>query len=491
MKHNHFLHILISILIAAVFIQCNDTEILESNKGELYFSSDTISFDTIFTDMGSTTKSLKVVNNSGEKMLISSINIENENSFFLLNVDGIQSNKLSNFEVMPNDSFFVFIQLNVNPLNENNPVFIEDSINFTINKAHFAVKLHAYGQDVKRISSAFLENTTWTAEKPYFLLDSMVILPGATLTIEEGTTIYCYKDAVIYSLGNIVANGTAEKPIVLRGHRLDEIWEGYQYDHVSEQWGGIQISPSELKSSFKHCTIKNAIFGLFIGEFGSEQKTHVNIENTVIHNNSYAGLVASYSNITMKNSQITNSGIFNVLFTAGGNYNVYHCTISNYYGQDYNAKRNNKTTSLILSNSDIQGDYVYYFPLENANFYNCIIDGNLESELILQSMDGVDFNFGFYNCAIKADKSLIDNFSQNFSNCYFNDTIQYLSLKQGNYIFSPDTNSVVIDKGNIDYVLQTTNLETDLLGNSRIIDEKPDLGAYEFFINDTTETTRE
>jgi hypothetical protein len=443
------------------------------------FSSDTISFDTVFTTIGSTTKFITATNPSSKKILISSIYLATEKSFFKLNIDGVIANKQSNIEIMPRDSIYIFVQVTIDPQNEDNPIFIEDSIVFEVNGSEQSVKLNAYGQDVNILKSKGLETCVWDSKKPYLLFDSVWVLPNSTLTIEKGTKVFCHDSTKIKVFGNLIINGTVDEPVIFRGDRLDEIWEGYKYDYTTSQWSGIKIFPSNDISLINNCIIKNAIIGLYVGDAYSDVMAKVDLKNTIIHNNSFSGVYAINSEMNFKNCQISNSGFYNFFIIAGGSYDFFHCTISNFFGLDRSTKRQ-ASPCLTITNAVIDGDNIIWNPLTHANFYNCIIDGNLENEIVFQVLEDVDFNFKFFNCAIKVSESIKNDFVDNFSNCFFNDSIKYVKVKEWDYDFQLDTNSFAINKGNIDFIYLTNGIETDLKGKSRLSDGMPDMGAFEF-----------
>ncbi len=67
---------------------CKKDKLLESG-GELRFSTDTVTFDTVFTTLGSATVGLKIFNPQDQKVNLSSVRIEGgAASFFHINVDG-------------------------------------------------------------------------------------------------------------------------------------------------------------------------------------------------------------------------------------------------------------------------------------------------------------------------------------------------------------------------------------------------------------------
>ncbi|MDI9544351.1 MAG: hypothetical protein QM282_00565, partial [Bacteroidota bacterium] len=62
------------------------------HQGMLRLSTDTLSFDTIFSNVGSTTARIKVYNPYKQKLLISEIGLKTRgNSGFRLSVDGLTS----------------------------------------------------------------------------------------------------------------------------------------------------------------------------------------------------------------------------------------------------------------------------------------------------------------------------------------------------------------------------------------------------------------
>ena len=56
-------YFLITILSFFIFFSCTEEEVMNSNV-KLQFSSDTITFDTVFASVGSITKTLTIYNNN-------------------------------------------------------------------------------------------------------------------------------------------------------------------------------------------------------------------------------------------------------------------------------------------------------------------------------------------------------------------------------------------------------------------------------------------
>jgi hypothetical protein len=250
------------LLVFAIFLsQCRrDDEILTSSSAKIEFSIDTLTFDTVFTDIGSTTKIFTVYNRNNKTVNISSIRIAGPtSSFFKINVDGSYGSLIKNVEIGAKDSAFVFVQVKVDPSKQNAPLLISDSLVFELNGNTQDVKLEAWGQDVHLIKDSLLKTQTWTNDKPYVIYDYALVDSFSTLTIEAGTTIYMHRECVFAVEGKIFCNGTLEKPIIFRGDRLDnlELSNPIPYNKLVNQWDRLIIGNSSTGNKFNYTEIRS------------------------------------------------------------------------------------------------------------------------------------------------------------------------------------------------------------------------------------------
>ncbi|HKL40437.1 MAG TPA: hypothetical protein VJ894_07145, partial [Cryomorphaceae bacterium] len=94
---------ILAILLGAVLVTgCDKEEFNTSPDFRLAFSTDTVSFDTIFQSIGSATQLMKVYNRSDEFVTIDRIAvIDSCDNYdpFRLNVDGISGSLVRNIEI--------------------------------------------------------------------------------------------------------------------------------------------------------------------------------------------------------------------------------------------------------------------------------------------------------------------------------------------------------------------------------------------------------
>ena len=468
--------ILAVLAIVIYFSSCEDEKYFSSNDAHLEFSQDTIMFDTIFTTIGSTTKHFKVYNPYNESILISRIRLAGGDfSNFRLNINGIVGSEAMDLEIPAHDSIFIFVEVTIDPNGQSLPMVVKDSIIFTTNMNVQDIDLIAWGQDFNLIRGKTIQTSTWTNTKPYLVYNYAYVDSLETLTIEAGTQIYFHKDAGMYVKGNIVANGTFEDPIVFQADRLEEI-----YEDVPDQWNGVLLYSGSYDNVLDYVQIKNANIGLQVGTIEHEGKATLNLSNSRIENMAYAGIFAIKSDITGYNNLIANCGFYAAALLVGGNYEFYHSTIANYWGEYSTRPRN--TASLVVSNVLVVGDgnggqQSYVGDLNTAIFGNCIIYGNNTVELELGQSDEAAFNYLFDNCIIQIPDSVNTSDNDHYKNVLKGPEYDPLFVDPfEDKIYELDTLSPAKDIGSEIYsILYPLDLNKQL----RSSDDGPDLGAFE------------
>jgi hypothetical protein len=455
---------------------CEDEGYMNSPDAHLEFSADTVMFDTIFTTIGSITQNLRVINPYKENILISRIGLGGgEFSNFRLNVNGETVNEAFDIEIPAFDSIYIFVEITIDPNGQSLPMVVQDSIEFSTNANLQNVKLVAYGQDFNPIRGETIETTTWTSEKPYLIYDYAYVDSLSTLTIEPGTRIYFHKGAGLYVKGKIEANGTFQNPILFLSDRLEE-----SYEDIPDQWNGIILFSGSHDNVFNFTTIKNANIGLQVGNIEDEGYASVQLSNSQIENMAYAGLFALKSKIYGYNNVIANCGFYAVALLVGGEYEFYHTTIANYWGNYSNRARS--TSSLVLSNALVieqpdGSNITYTSDLEKAIFGNSIIYGNVAREIELGNNEESKFNFLFDHCIIQMPDTFNISNENNFKNVLLGSQFDPKFLDPfDDYNYALDTLSPAKDAGSEVY---GEMFPLDILNKSRMSDTGPDLGAFE------------
>jgi len=485
----------LSVTFLLILSSCRDDDFSASSSDRLAYSTDTITFDTVFTTIGSVTKGFKVYNINDKYIRINRAFLRNgSSSNFRLNIDGSPGKEFENIDIPPNDSIFVFVEVTLDPVNSNNPVVVEDAVVFASNGNTEEIILEAVGQDVHLYNGVIIESETWTNDKPYLIINSMAVDSGHVLTIEEGVKVYLHNNSSLVIWGKININGTYENPVVFNGDRFDR-----GYDRSAGGWGTIFIHPRSRDNIINYAVIKNAVAGLQIGQPDDYiRMPSVTLNNVFISNSSFASVIAYAAEIEANNCIFADAGYYGLAFLLGGKYNINHSTISIVgsfrvdAGLFENYNRDSKGACVAFSNRyypyyTLDKNYMVYSKtlyndLIEANFSNSIFYGNHKLELVTDEHKDAAFNYFFDHCILKQTKDSIDiNDALHFNKVILNEYPRFIndSIISGEYDFRLDTLSAAKDSGSIDLISKFPVLQYDYEGKLRTVDGMPDMGAFE------------
>ncbi len=471
-----------------------------SAEDKLTFSTDTLRFDTVFTQIGSSTRILKIYNPSKDAINISSLYLAaGADSKFRINVDGIPGTKpLKDIPIYPQDSIYLFATVTINPnapLSVSPFIFNEELI-FEVNGNKQIVTLEAWGQNANYFPSRFNQGVpvvlsckngqiNWDDPKPYVLYGE-IFIDSCTLNIPPGTRIYVhggvvknqafgiFNDGILYTLpfGKLRMNGTAEKPVIIQGDRLEPA-----YQDVSGQWYGIILGRGSKGNQISYTTIKNSIVGLYVDSTGE-----CTLRNSRIFNTASNGLVGVRATINADNCLIYNNGGNAVQFINGGDYRFNYCTIAS-YGSNSSALG---MTNYVCYDDPVTCQRRSQYRL-NASFRNSIIYGSDQDEINLSDISGGQnkslFNVILENCIVRVKELLtgqnkqFSNFlTDNCKNC-INGAVQSKVFKkpeEDNYTL--DSLSIAANKGIP--ILTPYAILIDILNKNRDV-STPDIGCFE------------
>lgn len=450
----------------------------EATRARLSFSSSQVTFDTVFTTVGSVTKYFMVYNNNASDVTADILLAGGRTSNFSINVDGVSGTSFSGVVVPAHDSLFVHVKVNVDPGNQNTPFLITDSVVFFVNGHQQDVDLIAYGQDAHfivadqglsgslpyKIVAGEREVTRWTSDKPYVVYGWAAVDSLGTLIIDPGTQIYFHANSGlwVYRYGNIQVNGTADEPVYFRGDRREK-W--YETDY--SQWSRIWINEGTKDNVISHAVISNSYVGVQVESLTEYLGNKTVITNSVIQNTGNSGVIARGTKLDMTNCQVSNNGGCCVQMEIG-EFNLNHLTMVSYFSQ---AVR--KYPAVYVANAyntyNDEGNEISVVGNTSLSIVNSIGYGSLRNEVVvLDKSTGsmpLQMNTSFENCIFRLEEP-----DEKYKNCLFNTDVMFTDLSKQD--FTLKQGSPAIDAG------KNTSVMTDLKGHIRTL--PPDIGAYEY-----------
>lgn len=477
-KHTAYLILLIALLISAC---ANDDSFTLQSSRVLTFSSDTITFDTLFSRIPSSTRTFWVYNKSGKNIRCTSIKLENGNQTgFRVNVNGIylgkeQGFQLLNEEIRENDSIRVFVEITPPDNGMTDPQLIEDNLIFMLESGvRQEVCLESYAWDAEIIESlSILSDTTLTTGKPLIIRNSIDIAEGATLTISQGKTIYLHDKAMINVHGTMICAGEPGNEVILRGDRLDNMFDYLPYDEVSGQWGGIHFYETSYGNIIRHTDIHGANTAICC-DSSDVTIEKLTVENSTIHNNQGYGIHATNCKVNIYNSQITNT-LNDCIAIIGGETYINHCTIAQFYPFD-----GNRGAAFSFANNKNGTAY----PITACTIRNSIVTGYAEDVVMAYISDTINSEFKFDHCmlrtpeisdTVRCSNIIWENTTDTIATGHKN--FQLIDSEKLKYDFRLTEISKAVNTADA-----TTSLPSDRNATPR--DSKPDMGCYEYV--DTT-----
>ena len=334
--------------------------------------------------------------------------------------------------------------------------------------------------------SCGLSEVVWDDPKPYVLFGE-IFIDSCTLVIPAGTQIYvhggiarnelfgAFNDGILWTFekGSLQIDGTAEKPVVIQGDRLEPA-----FSEEPGQWYGIRLGRGSKNNRIRYASIKNSIYGLVVDSLASVQ-----LNNTRIYNTNGSGLLGYHGNITANNCLFYNNYSPSFQAILGGTYQFNYCTFAS-YGVDASAV---SMSNFRCYDNPLICDQLVYRPLR-ATFTNCILFGSRKDELNLLDISGRQtpelFQLKMENCVIRSEELLTeqDGLYKDFFDSICLNCIQ--GKREDPLFVDPNADDYRLIEGSI--ALEKAKplnfplrISIDIEGNARD-SEKPDIGCFEF-----------
>ena len=458
----------VPLLFGLTFTACISDAISTSSSDILSFSTDTVSFDTVFTGEGTPTARLIVHNRAKKGINISDIAFANPNTPFRLNVDGVSGFTFSDVEIRAKDSIYVFIECFLPETDAAKPALTEDKLVFITNGVRQEVQVEAYGQNVTRLRAVTLEtDTRFTAERPIVVFDSLVVAPDVTLTIEPGTQLLFHDKAAFTVRGRLIAEGEPGRLIDMRGDRLDNVLPDVGYDILAGQWAGLTFAPESFDNVMSYVDMRSTKRGLRVDSCGTLDRQKLTLTDSWIHNSQATAFSSVHARVDAYGCVFSEAAEAVVSLT-GGIHNFVQCTLANNYL--FAAISQPLLCLYHLLPDDADGAPA--MPLMKASFENGIIYG-LASDINTGDLEGTDVYLRNMLLRSAGDDD------EHFVSCLWDSDPMFYTERADyyfNYRLRPD--SPAIGSGNPAYV--TPQCLIDIDGLNRLADGAPDLGAYVF-----------
>ncbi|MBO7128832.1 MAG: right-handed parallel beta-helix repeat-containing protein [Prevotella sp.] len=385
--------------IMALFVACKDDDNFSSNGGlRLTFQTDTLQMDTVFSKTPSATYAFWVYNQNDDGIRLQSVRLGKKNQTgFRVNVDGSYldnalGSQVSDLEIRRNDSILVFVELTSVETAQPDPKLIEDDLIFSLESGvEQKVNLRAWSWDAVKMYDVVVEGEqTIESATPIIIYGGITVPEGRRLNLRN-STLYFHDGAGIECYGDLIIENC-----VLRGDRMDRMFDYLPYDRVSGQWKGIHLYETAMTARLSHTEIRNAENALVLDSAAiDETQVRLGMGGCIIHNAEGYGLKSVNSNIYISECQFTNT-LNDCVLIVGGIADINYCTMAQFY--PFSAERG---AALRFVNYEGDND----IPLLKLRCEGIILTG-YESDVLMGSVrDSIAaFEYEFVNSLLRTPK---------------------------------------------------------------------------------------
>ena len=364
-------------------VSCSDDDSFTTDAGALLsFSVDSVKMDTVFSGVATSTYSFWVYNRNKEGLRLPTVRLRQGNQTgFRVNVDGSyldnqRGSVVNDLEVRGGDSIRVFVELTAAENGLDEPQLTEDDLLFHLESGVVQrVCLSAWAWDAVCMDSLVVSRDSLiSSRKPIMVYGDIRVDSTATLTIRS-TRLFFHDKAGIDVYGTLLLDS-----VLLRGDRLDNMFDYLPYDRVSGQWRGVHFFPSSTRNILKNSEIRNATHALLVDSAALDTlEVRLAMDHCIVHNSKGAGLKAFNAFITLSYCQFTNM-LEDCISVFGGLVGMDHCTLGQYY--PWSADR-----GVALRFQNFYNDYNY--PLLLLQCTNSLVTGYADDEVLGNRRDSL------------------------------------------------------------------------------------------------------
>lgn len=463
--------------ITLLVTSCIDDETFTTSLADrLVFSADTIRLDTVFSRVPSSTRTFWVYNRNSKAVRCSSIRLKSGNQTgFRVNVNGIylgetQGWQITDEELFGGDSLRVFVEATTPYNGGDGPQKISDELVFSLESGlSQGVGLEVWSWDADIVNGiSVTSDMTLSTSRPTVVYGDIVVGEGATLTIPPGKTLYMHSGAKIDVRGTLKCMGEPGREVILRGDRLDRMFDYLPYDGVSGQWGGVVFRPTSYDNILRYTDI-HAACDAVVCDSSDTDRTKLTVENSTIHNNKGHGLYADNCKLTLTNTVLSNC-LGSCLYMAGGDIMVNGCTLAQFYPFDAN-----RGDALTFADTIDGGRRT----IKRLSVVNSIVTGYADDVVMAYLTDTVSKPYYFAHSMLRTPEPADTSRFEHIVWENVEDTViagwknfSKIDIELLQYDFSLAPTSLAIDAADPE-----TSPADDRSGQTR--DRKPDMGCYE------------
>lgn len=315
-----------------MLFSCIEDSYTTSPSQQPRFEVDTLRLGTVFTGEATPTSRFKIYNPHDKILTLKSVSLRDDSGVWRINVDGTAGNRVTDVDIRPRDSIFVFVEATLPDCGLDRPVNYRNHIDVDVMGVVSEVVLDADGLDAVRLNDyQVTADETFDPSRPYIVYGDLTVLQGATLTLPAGTRLNFHAGASMVVDGSLKSLGTCEAPVTMTGDRMGTVVGRVDYELMSGQWEGLTFTPFSTANEMEYTSVRNTVSGVTVDSVAWTPGTpSLRLLNCQFRNSQGYALVSSFSRLEATGCEFTDASA-GVVALQGGEAALAHCTIASYY----------------------------------------------------------------------------------------------------------------------------------------------------------------
>ncbi len=377
--------------------------------GDIVFSADTLSFDTVFAGFATPTRRIMVRNVGDRDVTLDRIALAGgAASPFVVNIGGVSASEVGGVRLCSGDSLFVFAAV-PDPRVGCDFAFgrLSDRLSVYGGGNEWSAALVAVVRNVNEAPSVVSSDAQWLCDSiPYLVRDTFVVDASATLLVGPGVSVLMDRGAVVSVAGRLVVAGESR-----RRSRFAPVRSDGFYESIPGQWGGVRLRGG-ASADLRYVDVACPSFGV-----ECDSSSSVYADGVWVRDAARVGVSARRSDVVFSNSIVSDCGGGAFCFE-GGRALLRHVTVADYYSWDYR-----QSAALLFRLADD--------PEASLSVVNSVIMGSLTAELYPDSLPVG--HAVLRSSLIRADKKRVAGAAEVFIGCVTATDAHFRDRKSSDY----------------------------------------------------------
>lgn len=231
-----------------------------SQGADVYFTVDTVRFDTVMHSTVSSMRKVSLRNDGRREVCVANVRMEGEGaSAFHVVVDGVQYEKFGGATIPAGDSVILILTMYTEEYVPDAFEQLDARVVAEVGERAVALPIRGWNAGWSELEAVVAGNVVVPAGGIRYVPKGTEVQRGATLTLEAGSTLLFGNGASLCVKGKLEARGDAQARVCFLPQRMEPY-----YMRKPGQWAGVIVEVGSEGLDLLHVDVRGAVTGVEI-----------------------------------------------------------------------------------------------------------------------------------------------------------------------------------------------------------------------------------